>query len=347
MRAMAAAKRNGAQRCDIALLVDVETGEPDAEGRFVPDTGSMESAVLDALQRLDHRVTVVPFSIALDDTLRRLRGLAPRLVFNLTEWLDGDRRLDAAIAGMLDAMKLPYTGTGPDGMHLARDKALAKSIVAARGVAVPRQAIVDGPRPPRIDLAYPLIVKPQFGDGSDEIAKSAVVDDAKALAERVAAVRRRARGPALVEEYVAGTDLFVGLLGNPPRVLQPLELVVGRQGAGAPSIATSRIKTDAGYRARWDVSYRLATLPAAVMRDIERASLTVFEALKLRDYARIDYRLTPDGRLVFLEANANPDLSPHTFGENCCFAGVAYPELIGGIVAAALKRAKRGRRAVG
>jgi len=328
------------KRCDIALLVDVETGEHDGNGGFVPDAGSMESEVLRCLSERHEAVKVVPFEIGIEETVRDLRELRPRLIFNLTEWLDGDRRLDAAIAGMLDAMKIPYTGTGPVGMHLARDKALSKAIVGSLGIAVPRHVIVDSRRTHHGDLGFPLMVKPQFGDGSDEIAKNAVVRGPRELARRVQAVRRRVKAPVLVEEYVPGTDLFVGLLGNEPRVLKPLELVVGNHEAGAPSIATSRIKTNAAYRAKWSIGYRTARLPPHVLQTIEQASIRIFHALKLRDYARIDYRLTPDDRLVFLEANPNPDLSPHTFGENQCFAGVAYADLIGGIVDAALRRAR-------
>ena len=319
----------------------METGAHDVSGAFVPDAGSMEHDVFRCLSSQHARVEVVPFDVELDETVRRLRGLEPRLVFNLTEWLDGDRRLDAAIAGVLDAMKLAYTGTGPDGMHLARDKSLAKSIVAALGIAVPWEVILGGVRAPSIDLPYPLIVKPQFGDGSDEIAKNALVRNARELERRIAAVRRRTQAPLLIEEYVPGIDVFVGLLGNQPRVLAPLQLVVGKGGAAAPTIATSRIKTDAAYRAKWDIGYRIADLPEEVLRHIRTASARAFHALKLRDYARIDYRLTPESKLVFLEANANPDLSPHTFGDNCCFAGVDYPDLISGIVQAALRRAAR------
>jgi D-alanine-D-alanine ligase len=333
------AEKNKRQlRCDVAVLVDVETGAHDGERSFRPDAGSMESEVLKCLRARHDRVEIVPFDIGIADTIHRLRELKPRLVFNLTEWLDGDRRLDAAIAGMLDAMKLRYTGTGPVGMHLARDKALSKAIVASLGLAVPRHVVIDGRGMRTGDLAYPLIVKPQFGDGSDEIVSNSLVRTPRELTRRVQAVRRRVRTPLLVEEYVPGRDLFVGLLGNRPRVLAPLELVVGRQGAGAPSIATSRIKTNAAYRARWKIAYRTARLPAGVLREVEKASERIFHALKLRDYARLDYRLTPDDELVFLEANPNPDLSPHTFGQNRCFAGVAYPDRIASIVDAATKR---------
>lgn len=336
MRVMADSRKRQ-PRCDVAVLVDVETGTNGSRG-FLPQAGSMESKVVTCLRARHARVEVIPFDIGMDETIRRLRDMNPRLVFNLTEWIDGDRRLDAAIAGVLDALKLRYTGTGPVGMHLARDKALSKAIVASLGITVPRHVIVNGHSAGTGHLAYPLIVKPQFGDGSDEIGRDSLVRTPRELARRVQAVRRRLRTPLLVEEYVPGKDIFVGLLGNQPRVLAPLELVVGKRGAGAPTIATSLIKTNAAYRAKWKIGYRTAKLSPGVLRHIEKASAKIFHALKLRDYARLDYRLTPDGELVFLEANPNPDLSPHTFGQNRCFAGVAYPDLIAGIVDAALKR---------
>jgi D-alanine-D-alanine ligase len=236
-------------------------------------------------------------------------------------------------------MNLRYTGTGPEGMQLARDKALAKSIVSGLGIRVPQHAIVNG-RVPDIEFAFPAIVKPQFGDGSDSIANSALVANERDFTRRIAAMRRRSDEPLLCEEYIEGRDLFVALLGNEPRVMPPLELVVGRKGAGAPRFATYRVKNDPSFRTRWRVHYREARLPAAVAATIDDASRRIFSALKLRDYARIDYRLTPSNELYFLEANPNPDLTRHTFGRDRCFAGVGYPDLIASIVEAALERTR-------
>jgi D-alanine-D-alanine ligase len=239
---------------------------------------------------------------------------------------------------MLEMMKLRYTGAGPDGMQLARDKALAKQVVAELGIEVAPHAIANGERPDVEGLVFPLIVKPQFGDGSDEIANSALVRNRRELDRRIEAIHRRTRDPLLCEQFVPGRDLFVALLGNEPQVMTPLELVVGRQGAAAPRFATSNVKNDAAYRSRWRIRYREAKLEETVRENIVDASRRVFHALKLRDYARIDYRLTPENELIFLEANPNPDLTRHTFGRERCFAGVAYPELISSIVRSALDR---------
>ena len=319
------------------MLVDEEVGRRDRAGRFIPDTGTMEAHVLKAHQA-SARAAVVPFLPDITPTIDELRSLKPRLVFNLTEWLGGNRRLDSAIAGVLDMMKVRYTGAPPDAMQLARDKALAKNVVSRLGIEVARHTVVNGRVKLDADLAFPVIVKPQFGDGSDEIGKASLAPSAKALRSRITAIRTRSRDPLLCEEFVDGRDLFVGLLGNEPKVMPPLELVIGKRGPGAPRFATSKVKSDAAYQARWRVAYRVADLPRETMAAVDDASSRIFHALHLRDYARIDYRLTPDNRLVFLEANPNPDLSPHTFGRDCCFAGIAYPELISRIVKAAMSR---------
>ena len=326
------------ERCDIAVLVDQEVGELNGDGAFVLERATMEWYVVQELEREGRRFCVVPFDPEIAPTIEKLRELDPKLVFNLTEWLGGNRRLDSAIAGVLEMMRLRYTGSGPDAMQIARDKALAKQIVADVGVTVAPHTLVNGHRPAAGTLRFPLFVKPQFGDGSDEIGNAALVRSETELARRLSSIRRRRADALMCEEFVDGRDLFVALLGNEPRVMPPLELVIGRSGRGAPRFATGRIKNDARYRSRWGVRYRVAKVDAALGERIEEASRRIFHALKLRDYARIDYRLTPDNDLVFLEANPNPDLTRHTFGRDRCFAGVPYPQLISSIIDAALER---------
>lgn len=327
---------NNKSRCDIALLVDDEVGDYSDDGTFAPARGSVEHHVLRTLRAQHKNVEIVPFSQPVADTLLRLEKLKPRLVFNLTEWIDGDRTLDAAIAGMLDALGIPYTGTGPAGLCIARDKVLAKGIVAALGIATPRHCVLTRRARDAGNLRFPLFVKPPHGDGSDGIGVAALIRTPAQLARRVA--KLETGETLLCEEYIPGRDLFVGLLGNRPDVMPALELMVGRKDRGAPTHATSRIKVDAEYRKRWRIGYRIPKLLPYVERDIRKASAAIFHALRLRDYARIDYRLGDDGRLYFLEANPNPDLLPDTFGSNGCFAGVSYSELIGAIVRAARSR---------
>ena len=325
------------------MLVDAETGERKTSGRFVPDRGSMEQRVFESLRARYRRVAVVPFGPDIVATLAELRKLRPRMVFNLTEWVDGDRTLDHAISGLLEMMQLRYTGTGPAGMQRCRDKALSKQIAAAAGVDVPCCfALKRGDPIENPGLPYPLIVKPQFGDGSDEISKASLVRTSRELRARVRALRSRLKGPVVCEEFIPGRDIYVGIIGNEPRVLAPTEMVIGSRKASAPQFARYRLKNDASYRTKWRVRYRLAVLPKPVLRKIADFSKKAFRALQLRDYARLDFRLTDDGRLVFIEANPNPDLTPHTLGRNLCFVGIEYRNLIPRIVETARKR--YGRR---
>ena len=326
-------------RCDIALLVDQEAGHRGRDGAFVPDRNSVEAYLLAELVARHGRVVAVPFESDVAATVAALAALKPRLVFNITECLDGNRRLDHSIAGVLDLMGLAYTGTGPAGLLLARDKALSKHIVASRGVAVPRYVVATGMGDLRHHgLAFPLIVKPQFGDASEAISRAALVRDDAALRARVRAVTRRL-GSVICEEFVPGRDLYVGLIGNArPEVVQPVELVIGRRHRAAPLFATEQLKGSGSYRTRWRVSWRRARLPDALLAQIRRASRAVFAALEFRDYGRVDFRLAPDGRLVFIEANPNPDLHPHAYGNHFNLGGGPYRDLVERIVRAARRR---------
>jgi D-alanine-D-alanine ligase len=338
---MAVRKKKRA-RCDVVMLVDVENGERNTRGRFVPDRASMEEHVYNALRVRYRHVTVVPFGPDIGATLAELKALKPRMIFNLTEWVDGDRKLDHAIAGLLDIMKFRYTGTGPAGLQVCRDKALSTYLAAAAGVDVPcsftlgaRDRIVNP------GLPYPLIVKPQFGDGSDEIGKYSLVRSERELAVRVKAIRARLKEPVVCEEFIPGRDIYVGVIGNEPRVLAPTEMVVGSRKKSAPKFATYRLKNDGAYRTKWRVCYRLAKLPPRVRQLVRDYGSKVFRTLQLRDYARLDFRLTDAGRLVFIEANPNSDLTPNTLGRNLCFVGIEYRNLIPRIVETARKRYRR------
>jgi D-alanine-D-alanine ligase len=339
---MARRKPNN-QRCDVAMLVDAETGARGKSGRFVPDRSGMERHVCNALRARYAAVAVVPFGPDVGATLTELKKLRPRIIFNLTEWVDSDRKLDHAIAALLDLMKLRYTGSGPLGMQLARDKALSKEIVAAAGIDVPCCFTLE--RNDRIEnpgLPFPLIVKPQFGDGSDEIGKASLVRTPLELRKQVWALRSRIDEPVVCEEFIPGRDLYVGVIGNEPRVLAPTEMVIESRNGAAPKFATYRLKNDGRYRTRWRVKYRHARLPPGVLRKITEFSKKAFRALKLRDYARVDFRLTDDGRLVFIEANPNPDLTPHNLGRYLCLGDVEYRRLIPRIVETARKRYGQG-----
>lgn len=344
-RAVTRPPKNKTVRCDVALLVDIETGARGASGKFIVDRGSVEALLYRCLRTLYRNVAIVPFEPAVTTTIAELRRLKPRVVFNLTEWVDGDRRKDAAITGLLALLGLAYTGSGAQALQLCRDKSLAKQIAARVGVNVaPEMTVAPGAAVRAPDFGFPLLVKPQYGDGSDSIGKRSLVKNLAELRARVRAVHRKFRQPALCEQFVPGDDIYVALLGNEPRVMRPVQVVIGRKHPAAPRFATYNVKNTAAYRMRWRVHWIEPKLPATVMREITRASRAAFHALKLRGYARLDYRLTPDNRLVFLEANPNPDLDPHSFGNNRCFAGMRYRDAIRVIVETARRQGRTTSR---
>ena len=326
-------------RCDVALLVDIETGARGASGKFVVDRGGMEALLYRCLRTLYKTVVIVPFDPAVTPTIAELRALNPRVVFNVTEWVDGDRRLDAAVTGLLELLGLHYTGSGAEALQLCRDKSLSKQIVSKRGVTVAQEMVIrPGERVHAPEFGFPLLVKPLYGDGSDSIGKNSLVRNLAALRERVRSIHHKQKQPALCESFIPGDDIYVAILGDEPRVMRPIQLVIGRKHANAPLFSTHNVKNTAAYRMRWRVHWIEPTLPVPLLRQIQRDSCAAFHALKLSGYARLDYRLTPDNKLVFLEANANPDLDPHSFGNNRCFAGVRYRDAIKIIVESARRK---------
>lgn len=334
----------------ILLLVDLEAVRPDDpqfEGRTEAARGEMECHVAAAVRGLGHEVVALPFGPDVLQTMQALQAAGADLVFNLTERFEGDRRKDLNVAAVLELLHLPYTGTGPAGLWLCRDKAAGKRILGYHRIRVPRfdEVPVGRHRPPS-RLRFPVIVKPMFEDGSDGISLASMVNTPAELQERVRMIHEGRRQPAICEEYIEGRELYVGVLGNQKRhALPPWELCFGKAAEGGPPIATAKVKWDPAYRKKWDIRYQPAELDAATMRRIARFSRRVFELLKLRDYGRVDLRLTPAGEIVFLEANPNPDISrdaelPMAAGQ----AGMEYPALINHILNLALRRRPEASR---
>jgi D-alanine-D-alanine ligase len=331
----------------IALLMDegwIPADDPDLSG---PDReGLTERHVAMALRELGHRVRVVGVGHDVHALVGALLGEPTDVVFNLAEQFRNDRRLDAHVAGLLEMLHLPYTGAGPAGLMICRDKGLCKQLLGLHKVHCPAFVAFVPRRRLRVPkhLAYPLIVKPRFEDASDGIARTSIVHDEQALTERVRFVHEQWGQVAIAEEYVEGRELYVGVLGNERlQVFPARELRFGAAADRGPQIATRRVKTDHAYRQKWGIAYDFAELPEDVAERIARVSRRVYRLLQLRDYGRIDFRLTPAGRLHVLEANPNPEIA---FGEDLAEAaeraGVGYNALIGRIVRLALRRSAAG-----
>lgn len=299
--------------------------------------------VLAALRRLGYEVD----SLALEDDLAPLQAALagePRpLVFNLLESFAGLCELDAHVVGFLELLGVSYTGCHPRGLVLARDKALSKMLLAHHGIDVP--GFVAFPRGRRgrwpAGMDGPLIVKSLIDQGSAGISQASVVGSEIELLRRVAFVHERLLTDAIAEEYIEGRELTVGVLGNRRRRALPAwELCFDGLPPGHRPIATERAKKDLATQERWGLRSEVAAdLPPEIAARIGPLSQRVAAILDLDGYARVDYRLAPDGRLSVLEANPNCALAAdEDLAASAAHSGLDYDGLIQRIVRLALSR---------
>jgi D-alanine-D-alanine ligase len=306
------------------------------------DKKEVEEEVADALTKLGHE----PMMHELDGTPKSLLALARMecdLVFNLTESFAGDDTADFKIAGFLELIGKNYTGSGTHGLMMAQDKALAKKIFQFHGVHTPVFAkSFRGRLDFSHDLHFPVIVKPAREDGSIGIEFSAVVNSIRELMERIDWLHANFDSPVLIEEYIEGREMYVGVIGNDkPEALPVVELDLSKLPDGTPRIASAEVKWGKGTKAYRDTKSAIATdLPEEAVAVLQQTAVAAYQALELRDYGRVDMRLQPNGRATVIEVNPNPWLSSKAeFAMAARKSGRTYPQLVEEIVELAVARA--------
>ena len=298
--------------------------------------------IFEALEKIGHE----PFYQVLDGTPQCLTSLAKcgaDLVFNLTESFAGDDTKEMNIAAYMDLLGIRYTGGGPHAHFLAQDKATAKKMFAFHGIKTPYFATAYRGRIEHAhDVGFPLIVKPVWEDGSIGIDAGAVVHSIKELMQRVEYIQNEFDSPALIEEYIEGREIYVGVLGSYERAqaLPLVELDLSKLPEGTPKIASYDVKFEKDTLAhKLTKSYLLTDLDEETSNRLQQTGLAAYNAVKLRDYGRIDMRLTPKGDIYVIEANPNPWLSSkHEFTMAAKASGRSYSDLIGEIVDLAVAR---------
>jgi len=331
------------RKLHVTVLVDateITKDNPNFEVR--PEVPTTEYHVITALRNLGHEVSVLGAVSDIGTIVKTLAERKPDLVFNLTEAFEGDRRLDKNIAALLEMVGVPFTGTGVAGLMLCRDKRLCKELLSLHKIRVPRFFSLPQDRKIRIakTVRYPLVVKPALEDSSEGISNASLVSNVAELQERARFMHERWQQPAIAEEYIEGRELYVGILGNKRlSVLPPRECSFEFDGSAGPQLATYRVKWNEQYRKKWNIKFVFAELDPATTRNVGHICKKVYRVLQLRDYGRIDLRLTHDNKVVILEANPNPDLA---YGEEVAeaaeYSGLAYEELIDRILHLALRR---------
>ena len=327
------------------VLVDDEEETSSSEKSPVVrtlDKKEVEEEVAEALVKLGHE----PVMYELDGTQKSLLGLAKTdgdLVFNLAESFADDDTADFKIAAFLDLLGKKYTGTGSNGLMLAQDKAVAKKIFAFHGILTPVFAkSFRGRLDFSHDLQFPVIVKPAREDGSIGIEFSAVVNSIRELMERIDWLHANFDSPVLIEEYIEGREMYVGVIGNDkPEALAVVELDLSKLPEGTPKIAGAEVKWGKGTKAYRDTKSAIATdLPEETTLLLQQTAVAAFQVLELRDYGRVDMRLQPDGRVQVIEVNPNPWLSSRAeFAMAARKSGRTYSQLVEEIVELASARA--------
>ncbi|MBN2705330.1 MAG: ATP-grasp domain-containing protein [Deltaproteobacteria bacterium] len=301
-------------------------------------------AVQEALHRRGYRPELVGLGSDPLVFAKALRAARPELVFNLCEGFWGDSRKEFQVAALIELLGFTCTGSGPLCLGLTQDKLRAKDLMRAHGLPTPRYL---GFAPGEAfsgcgGLAYPLIVKPRYEDASLGISSASVVADEFSLRRRIAYVHDLYRQDALVEEFIAGRELNVAVLGNSPFEVLPLSEIVF-QDDQQPAIV--------GYEGKWfeDSAAYARTVPLCpapltpeVAQRVAEIAQRACRLFACRDYARVDFRLRDDIPYI-LEINANPDLSPDAgLARSAAVAGLTYPDLIERLCAFAGRRKETG-----
>lgn len=280
------------------------------------------TAIEAALLKRDIPAQCLPV-VSVDDIIREVRQCDPALIVNLVESVQGRSEHEASACGVLELLGAPYTGSSPMTLGICQNKPLTKSLCRGLGITTANWVVI---RPEdiegddagstlqklRSELRFPCIVKPAATDGSHGIGPESVVFDEVAAIEQAARLWERYGHEVLVEEFIAGREINVAIVGNGSQVrCLPMSEIVFRTPMGVPPIVT--------YGAKWvDDSPEWGTsevqcpadLNKRLREELERAAERAFRGLGCRDYARVDFRISQDGIPHLLEVNPNPDLAP-------------------------------------
>jgi len=296
-----------------------------------------EYNVYSTLYNMGHEVILVGVYDSLRELRETIRATKPHVVFNLLEEFSGIPTYDMHVVSFLELMQQRYTGCNPRGLLLSRDKVLTKQVLAWHRIATPAFHLFPFGRrfaEPK-KLKFPLFVKSATEDASAGISQASIVDDMKSLRQRVEFIHTQVQSDALVEEYIDGREIYVGVMGNTRlTTLTPWEMDFGSLSRAQEGIATRKVKWDRKYQEKHGIKTRAAKkLGENGLARLDKLSRRIYKALHLSGYARLDFRLREDGSLFLMEANANPNLSHgEDFAESAEVMGMKYDALITRIV---------------
>jgi D-alanine-D-alanine ligase len=301
----------------------------------------MEYDVIETLREIGHEVRVLGTHDDLSGVRMAVEEFKPHIVFNLMEAFADVTTFDQNVVSYLELLRLPYSGCNPRGLILARDKALSKKLLAYHRIPVPDFTVVRHGRKPQLSkkMRFPLIVKSLFFEASAGISQASVVENVEQLSKRIHFIHENLGTAAIVEQFIDGRELYVGVIGNERLETLPVwEMSFEKMPENRWRIATERVKWSTQYQKRHGIITDRASLDDVLIERIHRMARRAYRALDLNGYARIDFRLDEDGRPYVLEANPNPNLAyGEDFAESAEVHGLSYERLLDRILTLGLR----------
>lgn len=324
----------------IVILFDMAISPPEDHdySKFQKDVSwEAEQGIFKAIKELGHEPIFLGVFDDADRLVKDLARIKPDLVFNQCCAFKGRRDYEPQIAGVLELLEIPFTGTPSLGLSLCQDKNLCKKILSHHHIRVPKWTLSKKENPIRglKNFAFPAFVKPSREEGSEGISLDSFVESEKDALERVHFLHERYKSDVIIEEFVPGREFYVSVIGAKRLQVLPIrELTFREYPEDTPRFATYKAKWDPEYRKRWGIRNEFAKgLSETEQNEAERIVKKAFEVLEIGAFARFDLRLSQDGQLVMLEANPNPSLSPwDDFAQSCQKAGMDFKSMIEKII---------------
>lgn len=332
------------KRLRVLVLMHEDLVPPDPLNGQDPSKSEWKTEydVVTTLRKLGHDVRPLGVKSDLGVIRAAVEEWQPHIAFNLLEEFDGVAVYDQNVVSYLELLRIPYTGCNPRGLMLARDKVLSKKLFSFHRIPFPEFIVAPQGRKVKRPawLSFPLIVKSVTEEASLGISQASIVEDDGKLKERVAFIHESVGTDALIERYIEGRELYVGVIGNGHLQALPVwELKLDKLPEDARRIATERVKWSRKYQDKYGITSEEAkNLPAGKAEAIQHLAKRVYRALGLRGYARIDLRMDDQGNLYVLEANPNPQVArDEDFADSAESAGYAYDDLLQELLNAGLR----------
>ncbi len=328
----------------ILLLFDLSKKiDPEEYSEYMKtEDWKTEANILSTLKRLGHEVKPFGLHDDIQPLIDEIKNNKPDLIFNLSEAFKKDRHYEPHIVALLELLEVKYTGAGPEALRICKDKSLTKKILSYHEILVPQFEVAKKSQPIRSlkDFKYPAFIKPLQLEASEGISQVSLAENEKDALERVRYINDKLETDAIIEEYIEGRELYVGVLGNERlQAFPPRELFFKEVPEGEPKFATFQAKWNDSYRKRWGIDTGSAkALPEGV--DEEKMLDTckkIYRLLQLKGYGRIDLRVRPSGEVYFIEANPNPSIAKEDdFAKAAAKAGLDYDSLVAKMITLAM-----------